>query len=317
MKNNLHYFKISQENLENLLDDFYIFDKQNVNLKQYVKNIKNIKDLLITIKTLQDRKEKPAVTEKYFKDLQEILNKFSNCSEFVCFVNACDNTLEAIKNDIGLLKKITEKYFQSRTLNEVVPEEWVQAILDTNASRRKGKCGEIKLKNILVNSGFIELENWEEFFVENKCVVSFSKSFNLKNVRKNLKIKIQTKKQNKTLDLIIKSGNRIFLLEAKHLNVSGGEQDKQISELIEILGLKENNPAISYISFLDGNYSNRILNQQVGGSKLETQRAEIAKNLKENPRNFWLNTAGFKELFKGKPQLNSSLRSRLTGCKNS
>ena len=298
MKNNLHYFRISQENPEDLLDNFYIFDKKNPALKQYISNIKEIKNVLITIKTLKDKKEQPAIIDKYFQELQRILGDFSNCSEFICFVNACDNTLKAAKENLDLLKEITERYFTNRILSEMVPEEWVQAILDTNASRKKGKCGEIKLKSILNKLGFIEVKNWEDFFGQHNCVASFSKVFNLKRVRQNLKAKIKTKKQNKKLDLIIKSGEKIFLLEAKHLNTSGGGQDKQISELIEILSLKENNLKISYISFIDGNYSNIILGKQGGSEKLETQREEINKHLRGNQRNFCLNTAGFKSLFR-------------------
>ena len=145
MQNNLHYFKVSQENTEDSLDDFYVFDKKNFDLEKYATNIKEIKSLLITIKTLRDRKEKPLMIKKYFYNLQGILNKFSNCSEFVCFVNACDNTLDAVKNDLNLLERITEKYFRNRVLNEIVPEEWVQAILDKNSSAKKGKR---KLKSI-------------------------------------------------------------------------------------------------------------------------------------------------------------------------
>jgi len=178
-----------------------------------------------------------------------------------------------------------------------VPEEWIQAILDSKAPTRKGKCGEIKLISILQKFGINEVKNWNDFFSQKECVAQFSKSFNLKNVRKNLDVKIKTKRQNKKLDLIIKINNKIFLVEAKHLNTSGGGQDKQISELIEILSLKERNKNIFYIVFLDGNYSNVFLSNKKCGDKLKTQRKEIQKYLKNNPRNYWLNTAGFTSLF--------------------
>ena len=71
----------------------------------------------------------------------------------------------------------------------------------------------------------------------------------------------------------------IFLCEAKHLNTSGGGQDKQISELIEIMSLAENSKNIFYISFLDGTYSNILLGDIDGGDKLKTQRKEINKYL--------------------------------------
>ncbi|MGB2762562.1 MAG: hypothetical protein WBC21_03430 [Minisyncoccales bacterium] len=297
MQSNQHYFKISQQNPEKLLDEFYIFDNKHPDLKKYIANTKEVKNILITLKTLQEKNEKPKIVEKYYFELQDILNDFSNCSEFICFVNACDNILDSVKNDIGLLKEITKKYFDKRILNEVVPEEWIQAILDSKAPARKGKCGEIKLLSLLQKAGINEVKIWDDFFSQKECVAQFSKSFNLKNVRKNLDAKIKTKKQNKKLDLIIKVNNKIFLAEAKHLNTSGGGQDKQISELIEILSLKEKNKNIFYIVFLDGNYSNILLVNEKCGDKLKTQRKEIQKYLKSNPRNYWLNTSGFVSLF--------------------
>lgn len=186
--------------------------------------------------------------------------------------------MEKFKNN----KKITKRYFAKRTLNEMTPEEWVQAILDTNSSRKKGKCGENKLVHILKKQGFKEFFNWDDFLKTDYCVVKFSKKFNLKNVRENLGVKIKTKKQNKTLDLIIKAKDKILLCEAKHLNTSGGGQDKQISELIEILRLTEKN-GVSYISFLDGKYSNILLSDNGYGDKIITQRKEINKFL-NNPK---------------------------------
>src|SRR3990167_3908013 len=292
IQGNLRYFEISKNNQEKLLDDFYVFDNKNPDLNKYIKNTKEIKNILITIRTLQSKKEKSAVIDKYFLELSKIIGKYSNCSEFACFVNACDNIIDETKNEINLLKKITERYFAKRVLNEMAPEEWVQAILDTNSSRKKGKCGENKLIHILKKQGFKEIFDWGSFLKTDYCVVKFSKKFNLKNVRKNLDVKIKTKKQNKILDLIIKTKNKFLLCEAKHLNTGGGAQDGSISELIEILGLSEKN-GVSYISFLDGKYSNILLSEDKGGGKITTQRKEIKKFLNNNPDNYWVNTAGF------------------------
>jgi len=295
IQNNLHYFEISRNNQEKLLDDFYVFDEKHPTLNKYIQNTKEIKNILITIRTLQNKKEKSRVIDKYFLELSKIIGRNSNCSEFACFVNACDNTIDEAKNEINLLKKITKRYFAKRILNEMVPEEWVQAILDTNSSRKKGKCGENKLIHILEKQGFKEVFDWNDFFKINYCMVKFSKKFSLKNVRKNLNIKIKTKKQNKTLDLIIKAKDKILLCEAKHLNTSGGGQDKQISELIEILNLTEKN-GISYLAFLDGKYSNVLFGDNGKGDKITTQRKEIKKFLNHNPNNYLVNTCGFKRL---------------------
>ncbi len=295
IQNNLHYFEISRNNQEKLLDDFYIFDEKHPDLNKYIENTQEVKNILITIKTLQDKKEKPKIINKYFVELSEIINKYSNCSEFACFVNACDSTIDGVKEETKLLKEITKRYFAKRTIKDIVPEEWVQAILDTNSSRKKGRCGEDKLIHILKKHNFKEVISWQNFLESNFCVARFSKKFNLKDVRKNIKVKIKAKKQGKKLDLVIKAKNKILICEAKHLNTSGGGQDKQISELIEILSLSEKNET-SYISFLDGKYSNVLLSDVGGGDKIAIQRQEIMKFLKKNPNNYWVNSAGFENL---------------------
>ncbi len=280
------------------MDSFYIFDEKHPQLRKYIAKTKEIKNILITIRTLQKKNEDKKVIEKYFSELSRTLGKFSNCSEFACFINACDSFLDFAKKDIILLEKIAQRYFDKRILNEAVPEEWIQAILDSNAPAKKGQCGEKKLLHILARYGFQEVKSWEDFNEKQKCVAKFSKIFSVKNVRKNLGIKLAAKNQNKKLDLIIKVKGRIFLCEAKHLNTSGGGQNKQITELIGIISLKEQNKNISYVVFLDGSYSNILLGDEVGGDKLTTQRKEVKKYLLHNQNNFWVNTAGFETLFR-------------------
>lgn len=191
--NNLLCFKISQENPEPALDDFYIFDKRNPNIQKYINNTREIKNHLITIKTLLEKKEKRVVVDRYFRSLATILNEFSVCSEFSCFINACDNVLDFVKKDLNLLKNISKRYFKNRILNENVPEEWIQAILDSNSSRKKGSRGEEKLLFILQKKGFERVLNWDDFQKKNKCVAKFSNIFSLRAVRQQLNVRINTK----------------------------------------------------------------------------------------------------------------------------
>lgn len=296
IKNNRHYFKISRRNPEKALDDFYVFDERHPRLDAYIARTKEIKNILITIRTLQKRGEEKTVIEKYFSDLGQILKDYANCSEFACFINACDSFLDLVRKDPALLGEVVSRYFEKRVLNEYAPEEWIQAILDSNSARKKGKCGERKLLSILREYGIHEVKDWDDFFAQEKCVAVFSKKFSIKNTRKKLGIRLSTKKQNKNLDIIIKAGAKIFLCEAKHLNASGGAQDKQIAELIEIVGLKEKNKQISYIAFADGAYANFVLSDAHTEGKLKTQQKEIRSCLENNPHNFWLNTAGLRAL---------------------
>ncbi len=298
INNNLYYFNISKKSPEKFLDEFYIFKSKHPDLEKYINRTKEIKDLLITIKTLKQKNEKKSIIKKYFYNLASLLSDFSNCSEFSCFVNACDSFLDEARDDIVLLEKIVDFYFENRVLKESVPEEWIQAILDNNSSKKESKCGEKKLMNILSKYGFKKVSKWDDFLSKNKCFIEFSKNISMNDVRGNLNINLATKKQNKKLDIIIKKDKNIFLCEAKHLNSSGGEQDKQISELIEIIGLKERDTNIHYISFLDGSYSNILLGDEGRGDKLLRQRKEIEKNLKNNKNNYWMNTMGFTNFIK-------------------
>lgn len=298
MKNNQHYFDVSKENPESHLDKDYFILEKHPNIKGVIKRVKEIKEILITIKKLKEAGESRDIIEKYFKKLFEVFNNnFSNCSELGCFVNACDTTRDLIQGDYESFKKITNLFIIKRELSERVPENWIQAIIDSNSSRKKGELGERKLIKILNKFGFSEIKNWEDFEKNKKCVARFSKDvFSNSKIKEKLKIKLKTKKQNKMLDLIIKINGNIFLLEAKHLNVGGGEQDKQVSELIEILNLKEENKKIHYVSFLDGTYSNILLGEITKKSKKKyKQKKEIEKYLRNNPRSFWMNTSGFSE----------------------
>ncbi|MDD5738390.1 MAG: hypothetical protein PHY72_00470 [Candidatus Pacebacteria bacterium] len=280
--------------------EYFLLDK-HPDLSLYLKNIKEIKELLITIRKLKNTKEDKKIIEKYYVQLFNTFNKkFSNCSELGCFVNACDTTRDLVQKDFKTFKIITDFYLAKRDVDDKVPANWVQAILDSNSSRRKGDLGERKLINILKKSGFQEVFNWVDFQKKDKIVAVFSDTvFSLEQIRQNLKINLETKKQEKKLDLLIKYSNGIFLLEAKHSNVGGGEQNKQVSELIEIMSLKEGGKDIFYVAFLDGTHSNVVLgNVSERAVRIKQQQKEILQYLQQNPNSFWLNTAGFKALFK-------------------
>lgn len=67
IQSNQRYFKISQENLETSLDNSYIFDKKSPVLEKYIKNTKEIKEILTTIKILQKKKESQKIINKYLR----------------------------------------------------------------------------------------------------------------------------------------------------------------------------------------------------------------------------------------------------------
>jgi len=62
--------------------------------------------------------------------------------------------------------------------------------------------------------------------------------------------------------------------------------------------LQENKSNIFYIAFLDGTYSNVLLNKfSPRAVRRSKQQKEMFEYLQQNQRSFWVNTAGFKALF--------------------
>ena len=103
-----------------------------------------------------------------------------------------------------------------------------------------------------------------------------------------------SKNQQKIPDLVIKIKGKLLILEAKHIKESGGAQDKQINELITFIRQKENKP-VSYVAFLDGRYFNKFTGTSLSG-KVQEQRDAIEKVLQEHPSNYFVNTAGLRQL---------------------
>ena len=304
---NLEIFEFCKNKQEKRFDSFYIFSDKDKDLPKHLEKIKTIKEKLITLKQILGREGSEKLTEQIFEDLSVELTSDGNYSEFACFANACDTSIGEISNDKKLLRELTELYLQKRDATEIVPAEWVQAIIDKGASRKKGKVGEKKLAKILLQNDFVQTDNVEVFLKTGKTFANFrggkSKDFSTAGVHKNFGVKFGKKTQGKKLDLIIKKGEQIYFLEAKHLRVSGGAQNKQILEIINLLNFKTGKENYHTIAFLDGVYSNELLSAGVSlkskklKNKVQRQYADIIKFLRSNPDNFWLNTAGFKKFF--------------------
>ncbi len=299
---NLKLLEYCRQNPEAFLDENYMFIDKDPNLNSYVAKTKKIKNKLIAIKELVNKKGAKEILGTLFEELRTELDKFANNSELGSFINACDSKLEEAASNLSLLKNITGIYLEKRDLNEVVPSEWIQALIDKTTSRKKGHSGENKLIKILGNFGFGVVKNINDFNNEKRCVAKCSSrgDFSNKGIKQHFKIKIGKNTQNKKLDLVVKLKYHVYFLEAKHLNAGGGEQDKQIKELIDVI---KNKPHDNYhfVAFLDGIRSNALLDagdKATGlNKKIKAQHKDIIKYLRSNRNNYWINTAGFIKLF--------------------
>lgn len=302
--NNLKLLKYCAKNPERFLDKTYMFVEKDVNLEKYAQTTKRVKNLLITIQQIKDKKSSAKLLEEIFVELHKTMKKYANYSEFGSFVNACDSSSYEIEYDINLLEKITFLYLEKRDLNEVVPSEWIQAMIDKGSSRKKGSVGEKKLASILIEKGYGSVRTIDEFNVRKKAFAKCSSNgdFSNKGLKRHFNEAIGRNTQGKKLDLVIRNGSDVYFLEAKHMKISGGEQNKQILELIELLKNKPKREEAHYISFLDGIYFNKLFGSEKAANKEESnkikqQSSDIQNSLRKISQNYFINTAGFNRLF--------------------
>lgn len=306
MQDNIRYLMQSINNPEKLLDKSYIFDNWDNNIDKYVEKTKELKDILITIKTLKKENKKQDLNFLYEK-IQKLLFDYGNKSELACFISACDCNIENFKNDnFNILKEIVDIFIEKRGVCEFTYKEWLQAILDTGASRKKGKAGEDKILSIAENYDYKIVDNFDNLLKNKKTIAKLTTNgdFSIENIEKILNVKLDFNNQNKILDIIIKNNNKYFFIEAKHLKISGGEQDKQIAELIKIIKTNTNNKNIHFVAFLDGIYSNNLLKEgdkiinkiNIANNKYGKQAKDIYDALLKNKNNLWVNTSGFVEI---------------------
>lgn len=295
MKDNLKYLEYSCNNPEKL-DERYMNLKKN-DLNKYVEFTNKIKSLLNDI-----RKDKFVDEKKFTILLNLITDSYGSKNEFNCFINACDSTIGTIKNNPETLKQIVELFFTYRNGKISADPVHIQSLIDKGSQRALGIVGQQKIVEIAQNFGF-EYTNDPDIFLKNKNSVSYYK----KELKEKIIPEIDFGSQNKDLDIIIKSNDKYFFIESKHIKECGGAQDKQIKELIGLIKTKM--PKNTFmVSFLDGVFSNEILNSEIFNvfenkdkiikNKIEQQQLEILDNLHKNKSAFWLNSAGLIEFLR-------------------
>ncbi|PKL47638.1 MAG: hypothetical protein CVV39_05430 [Planctomycetes bacterium HGW-Planctomycetes-1] len=306
MQDNLNYFKYSRDNPEPPLDEYYVFAELDPKLEVFAEKTKKIKEVLTAIKVAFDNNQPQDSIERLFKILQGTIQQNSNRSEFLCFANACDTVLDVLKDEENswLLKEITKLYLEKRNIVDITPKEWVQALCDSQASKKKGKAGEKKLINLCRKSDCPLVAKWEHFKQYKQAVAKFSKSkINLNIIRDNLGVRFEARNQEKLPDLLIKKDDKWIIVEAKHQTVGGGTQNHKITELTDLLSMSQTDSSVKFVAFLDGNYSNFLLklaDKQIEkkepiteDNKYAAQQRDIVRLLHQNHNNYWLNTAGF------------------------
>ena len=190
---NLKLLEYSIKHPEPLMDKNYMFLNKHVDLQKYVKKTQNIKNILIAIKEMKSANISGKTIDKMYLKLDKELNNYSVFSEFSCFINACDLNNGEVRGKIDLLKKVTDYYLKHRDLNDIVPAEWIQALIDKTTSRKKGQAGEKKLLQLLKTKRYNFVDTLEDFMSHNKSCARFSKKGGLSNKNLKREVEIDTK----------------------------------------------------------------------------------------------------------------------------
>ncbi len=311
LKRNLEYWEISLKNPEPVVDKYYISDEIILDDEKLIQSIKRLRDLVTAYCVLLEKDEKSA--EKIIDEIYKIISDTEKIqyTEFVAFWKTLDlsfSVFKKLQNQKMILAELLKEYcFRRKRLydNLGYSNITVQALYDSGASRKKGTSGVIKVIDLATENFNLEKRSHHFMTIEDirtqkvgyffpdsadeKLFKNFCKNFNIK-------YKFGDEHQGKLPDVVLKVKNHFFIIEAKHIKESGGAQDKQIDEIIKFIKYSENSTSIHYLSFLDGIYFNNFISAPKN-SKVNKQKQEIERHLKNNPNNFFVNTSGIIHLF--------------------
>lgn len=321
MKNidNIKLLEFSFENPEPIIDEFYLKNGNLIiaeNPKELTDLMKQNLNLLESISAYNfAKKNKNQVTaKKAIETIFKIIkSKNINYSEFVSFWPVVDISYSVFSkmNDdekMKILKIIIEKYIELRhnlySTYGYTPTT-LQVGKDAKAHKESGSLGINKVSKILDSFGFNKAnsETVEDFTKGDKKYIETDKKgkklFKELLIHYKIKFSWSAEKEEKMPDLLIRYRDNIFIVEHKHMKEGGGGQNKQINEIISLIGFSESDKKIHFISFLDGTYFNLFTdNKYLTKGKILKQINGIRDSLKINKQNYFVNTAGFKELFK-------------------
>lgn len=310
LRRNKEYWNISLQNPEPLVDEYYIIDNIIIQDENLINAIERLRELIVSYCVIIEKDKN--VAEKIIDEIHQILKSSDKIqyTEFIAFWKVLDISFTIFnqsENQKDILSKLLKEYcLRRKRLYDRLGYSniTVQALYDSGASRQKGVSGIKKVLNlaseILSPNEFKHLKTIEEiknfnigYFLpdqkDKELFEQFLKEFDIN-------YEFGKNHQGKYPDIVLKINNHFFITEAKHIKEAGGAQNKQITETIEFIKYSEENEIVHYLSFMDGIYFNNFIRVQNDESKISQQKKDIEKYLDENPRNFFVNTAGLRAL---------------------
>lgn len=310
--NNLDLFYYSGENPEPIFDSYYKREKIVIPLVADETNLlvrRNAR--LIELISLFDHfqgegrgKDDPKVIETV-NEIVSILEttdgiNLSAFSQFFMVYNSSHNSFMGYPSSVrfDFVYEMLGHYVRERHamyLSHGYTNSILQVVCDNYSHKRNSKTSIVKIAEILESRGFSHALSGG-FLGQDACYLLPDKgdeaAFNSFKMKFGVVMASAKTEQDKLPDMLFHFNDQFYIVEMKSMKGAGGGQDKQLTEVINFIRYSETNPRIHYVAFLDGEYSN-LLHGGVSQPKIRRQYDDAVACLKENPGNYFLNTAGF------------------------
>lgn len=309
------------ENPEPFVEDFYVKDHLIITLRRSEEanelmraNIQ-ILDLITAFQVASDENNKTFCAKIIDKIIPLLETSEINNSEFTSFWEVNDTSYSMYRK----LSDEAKKHF----LNDIIPRfithrhqmykehgytaTTLQVKADSFAHKRSGELGTKKVKSIFERFGLEQLKKSQQWSDCRSFYIGADKQDKkiFDAILGEMKIRFEwgTHHKGKRPDFLIRYGTELLIVEHKHMKEAGGGQDKQIVEISEFVSQRESSPNVHYVAFLDGILFNMLFVNPSWG-KPQEQNRQIQQALKENKKNYFVNTYGFnlllQHLLKGK-----------------
>ena len=315
--NNIELFLYSGQHKEQLLDPYYIsktipvIPKICSETNELVeRNARLIKLISVFAYFMENKKRKnhPEVVKLVNEVIDILMNTANiNLSPFSSFFMVYDSSHAAFKNyepkdKYNFIYKILQNYCKKRHamyLSHRYTNSMLQVVDDNYSHKRKSKAGIRKVLAMLHKFGFVHNssgggKSGSFYFLPD---AGDKEAFIALQAKCKIIKKTTGKKQGKLPDMVFFNDGHYYVVELKHINGSGGGQDKQLNEIIDFIESSGRDGHIHFISYMDGGYSN-YLHSDEKREKAKNQYKAILSNLKKNPGNYFVNTAGLKEFLR-------------------
>lgn len=321
---NVELFLYSGENLEPIVDPYYNREKVVIPESASDTNVlveKNARLIeLITVFGYfrkQGKDRSCADVQKVVAEICEILVgtpgiNLAPLSQFFMVYNSSYDSFRRYSEDerVDFLYEMLSLYVEKRHemyLSHGYSNSILQVVCDNYSHKRNSKTTIVKVCDILSSYGFVRASAADELLSRRSFILPDKGDKGLfADFRRMCNVEMVSAKneQNKLPDMVFGSNGEAFIVEMKSMKGSGGGQDKQLTEVINFIRHAEKNPDVHYISYLDGEYSN-LLHGQPKSPKIRCQYKDALSCLRNNPGNYFLNTAGFKRFLQEQVKVGS------------